>query len=219
MRLVAKGEEEISIDLLYVSSLILSILSSIIVGVFVGSADYFFKHWLGEFDQRLVNIAIISLIYMPFSIFLTPCWSYLIAKKDLKINGLVTMVAGGLNCLCLVLLFEISDLGIIGAIIVSSSLMISKNLIFLPIYLKKHGLRAMIFYKISLLSGLLMTATILITLTFFNGLAPGGLFTVIITYVLCLSSILLIVLVAYKTFKNVSLIKRGIHALHITQQL
>jgi O-antigen/teichoic acid export membrane protein len=166
--LISKNDLKAANEHLNRSILAISIIASLVTGLFIGSAEYVFKYWVDTESKSLVNISILLTIYLPFTLGMGPAWAFLMAHKKVKQLGCITLLLGAGNVLLALLLIEFTDLGVYSVVISSMTLLLFQNLIVVPLILKRHQVLIFQIYKGYLVTGSYLLVTIFITHTIFH---------------------------------------------------
>ncbi|MFA0067596.1 lipopolysaccharide biosynthesis protein [Vibrio breoganii] len=195
-KLVAQGKRKEASQVINFASFVLGFVSSIIVGVFIGSNEYFFDVWLSSYDENIIKIAVFSTVYLPLSVISNPFWSYLIANKSLALNSIATIIFGVVNFIILAVIEYTIGLNIYTVIICSSLVLLAKNVIYLPLHMVRFGFGKRNFYSSVVSSLVVMGLVVLLTKLIFGFIEPSGLLMTLFSYsivgvVTILSSILL----------------------------
>ncbi|GAD90081.1 hypothetical protein VHA01S_032_00310 [Vibrio halioticoli NBRC 102217] len=201
-KLVAQDKKSETRWVTNLASLMLGVITSVIVGVFIGSAEYFFDMWLKTYDSELIHISTFATVYLPLSVISTPFWSFLIAKKSLSVNSIATVIFGLINLIALLGIEYTIGLNIYYIIISSSVILLIKNLVYLPLYMRRFGFRTDYFYITALLSLVIIIVSFMLTKTTFRYISPSSLFMVTSCYFIVCIIIFCIILSLWRTISK-----------------
>ena len=119
--------------------MIITFLTSIPVGIFIVSSNKFYDLWLnGEYDSTYLQLlTILSIGTMLVAASSSIFNNIFIAANKVKVNSIVSIIAGFINIVCVFTLLKTTNLGLIIIAGTSTIIVLIKNIIFQPLYLSK----------------------------------------------------------------------------------
>lgn len=184
---------------------VISLLSGVLCGVYIGAAEEILQLWLGKYDPIIKNISIFSVSYLPLILGFSCSWPILIAHNKMKQGAIITFISAGIFITLSIVLFEFSALGVYSVLLATLIVMILKNNILTPILLKGLGMkvgRALINASYGLIY---MCITVIVTKVIFSPLANIGIVGVLIGGVLSTVVALLLLLLVVGLYTDVSM--------------
>lgn len=194
MNIIASNDNEKSNQYLLLSILSINIFVSIISGTYIGGCEWVINNWLNKIDTRVVELSIVSSVYLPFTICMSPCWTYLMSHLNVKRAGIVTLIFGIINVTISVLLVLYTSLEMYSVILSSMFLLVIQNIVIIPMMLRKYNVKIFDIYKILFTGAILLLYVILVTRLVFSYIDPRSLIMLLAS--LC-NSFLIVILSLY----------------------
>lgn len=162
---------------------LITLFMALLVGVFCGSAREVLSIWLGKEFAHLAPVAILLTIYLIPTIGSMPCYDALLAKGNIKVPAILTLVMG-IGNLCLGI-YLAGKMGLMG-IALSGCIMLSlRNLLFTPWYVSRIcGINLGPFFKEMLLGVLTGSVVYLISASVSSFLRPDSMLMLVLSLLL-----------------------------------
>ncbi|MEC6909361.1 oligosaccharide flippase family protein [Photobacterium piscicola] len=135
MNKISEGDIFSANKYLLKSVFFINISISFVCGMYIGHADSVLNIWVGNVTNKIYFSSILVTIYLPFTVSMSPIFIYLMAFKDIKKVGLLTLFFGVLNFLLCFFLANFNYINMYGIIMITMIILVIQNNIILPRFL------------------------------------------------------------------------------------
>lgn len=137
-KLYAEGKHNELANNVQFSIKLLGVIASLPIAGLMAFGDIFYSLWMPGQDAILLQIlSIITIGAFAVSVSLEPLYNIFVVTNKLKVNTLITLLSGIISTILVLILLELTNLGVYAIAATSTVIGIIRSLTFLPIYSAK----------------------------------------------------------------------------------